>query len=145
MLHAAKCRQIAYEVLDASWESILRAIEEAARHGHLCYTHHVPLNGDQVRALTARGFEVKDSATVSWGQADPPSASDSVPISYASGFRAALDRYESEVLRRALVEHGGNVAETARILGLNRTTLVEKLKKHSIKTSNLTAAQTLLG
>ncbi len=46
--------------------------------------------------------------------------------------RAERDRREREQLVRALAATGGNKAEAARILGLARSTLVSRLKKHGL-------------
>ena len=43
--------------------------------------------------------------------------------------RDALQRLEDSLIHQALVHTGGNRNQAARILGLNRTTLVEKLRK----------------
>jgi two-component system response regulator AtoC len=43
--------------------------------------------------------------------------------------RETLDRLESDYIRAALTRTGGNRAHAANLLGLNRTTLVEKLKR----------------
>ncbi len=40
---------------------------------------------------------------------------------------------EAEVIRKALVDAGGHVGETARSLGISRTTLWRKMKKHGIE------------
>jgi DNA-binding NtrC family response regulator len=46
-----------------------------------------------------------------------------------SNFRAAVDRFQSDLIRDALARSGGNKKEAAEYLGLNRTTLIEKIKK----------------
>lgn len=46
--------------------------------------------------------------------------------------RAERDRQERERLVRALAAAGGSKAEAARILGLHRSTLVSRLKKHGL-------------
>ena len=43
--------------------------------------------------------------------------------------RDALQRLEDSLIRQALIHTGGNRNQAAKILGLNRTTLVEKLRK----------------
>jgi DNA-binding NtrC family response regulator len=43
--------------------------------------------------------------------------------------RETLERLESDYIRAALTRTGGNRAHAANLLGLNRTTLVEKLKR----------------
>ena len=46
--------------------------------------------------------------------------------------RDMLDRLESDMISQALEQTGGNKNRAAQLLGLNRTTLVEKLKKMQI-------------
>src|SRR5262249_46633688 len=50
----------------------------------------------------------------------------------ARAARAERDRRERERLVRARAEAGGNKAEAARALGLARSTLVSRLKKHGL-------------
>ena len=45
--------------------------------------------------------------------------------------RAALEALERQLIDRALQRAGGNRTEAAALLGLNRTTLVEKLRKYA--------------
>jgi sigma-54 specific flagellar transcriptional regulator A len=45
--------------------------------------------------------------------------------------RAALEQLERDLIDRALTKSGGNRTEAAALLGLNRTTLVEKLRKYA--------------
>ncbi|MGN6109015.1 MAG: sigma-54 interaction domain-containing protein [Kofleriaceae bacterium] len=45
--------------------------------------------------------------------------------------RTALENLERELIDRALLKAGGNRTEAAALLGLNRTTLVEKLRKYA--------------
>ena len=42
---------------------------------------------------------------------------------------ARLEAYESQLLDEAMRRSEGNKSKAARLLGLNRTTLVEKLKR----------------
>ena len=46
--------------------------------------------------------------------------------------RSALENLERQLIDRALVKTNGNRTEAAALLGLNRTTLVEKLRKYAI-------------
>ncbi|MEM7205454.1 MAG: helix-turn-helix domain-containing protein, partial [Planctomycetota bacterium] len=43
--------------------------------------------------------------------------------------REALEQAERDILRRALTAHGGNRQDTARALGINRSTLFTKMRK----------------
>jgi DNA-binding NtrC family response regulator len=44
-------------------------------------------------------------------------------------FRSVVDRFQADLIRDALERTGGNKKEAAELLGLNRTTLIEKIKK----------------
>ncbi|MDP6944375.1 MAG: helix-turn-helix domain-containing protein, partial [Myxococcota bacterium] len=46
--------------------------------------------------------------------------------------RQTLDRLERDFIRQALRRSDGNKAQAAGLLGMNRTTLVEKLKRHPV-------------
>lgn len=50
-------------------------------------------------------------------------------VSEELDLRTAIKKVEGQVIARALEKAGGNRTEAASILGLNRTTLVEKLRK----------------
>ena len=53
--------------------------------------------------------------------------------------RAHLDAIERQLIEQALDRAGGIVAHAARLLGLRRTTLVEKLRKFSLVTADVAA------
>ena len=53
--------------------------------------------------------------------------------------RAHLDAIERRLIEQALDRAGGIVAHAARLLGLRRTTLVEKLRKFSLVTADVAA------
>lgn len=48
-------------------------------------------------------------------------------------FNALIDDYESKLISTALTQTGGNKKAAAKLLGLNRTTLVEKIKKKGLE------------
>ena len=48
-------------------------------------------------------------------------------------FRAEIDRLETQLIRQALQRTGGNKNRAAQLLGLNRTTLLEKIKKKGLE------------
>jgi sigma-54 dependent transcriptional regulator, flagellar regulatory protein len=56
--------------------------------------------------------------------------------------RAYLENLERRLIARALESAGGTVAQAARLLGLRRTTLVEKLRKYELDGSGLSATGT---
>lgn len=45
---------------------------------------------------------------------------------------AYVDQVERSLIQQALDRSGGNVARAARLLGMNRTTLIEKRKRHDL-------------
>jgi DNA-binding NtrC family response regulator len=59
----------------------------------------------------------------------PPPSFDTGPAQGDGDFRAAVDAFQRELIREALARTGGNKKEAAELLGLNRTTLIEKIKK----------------
>lgn len=48
-------------------------------------------------------------------------------------FNALIDAYENKLINTALAQTGGNKKAAAKLLGLNRTTLVEKIKKKGLE------------
>ena len=56
--------------------------------------------------------------------------------------RAYLENLERRLITQALESAGGTVAQAARLLGLRRTTLVEKLRKYDLTGSDLSATGT---
>ena len=56
--------------------------------------------------------------------------------------RAYLEHLERSLILKALEAANGTVAQAARLLGLRRTTLVEKLRKYNLSTAELTATGT---
>jgi DNA-binding NtrC family response regulator len=55
--------------------------------------------------------------------------------------RNYLEGLEQRLIVRALEEAGGTVAHAARLLGLRRTTLVEKLRKYSLTSADGAASE----
>ena len=56
--------------------------------------------------------------------------------------RAYLENLERRLIAQALASAGGTVAHAARLLGLRRTTLVEKLRKYDLTGADLSATGT---
>ena len=54
-----------------------------------------------------------------------------MPSTITLDLRSALESLERDLIDRALTKAGGNRTEAAALLGLNRTTLVEKLRKYA--------------
>jgi DNA-binding NtrC family response regulator len=70
-------------------------------------------------------------ANVRGGRASSPSAP-SIPET-GLDFREVVDRFESDLIRQALEQTQGNKNRAAQLLGLNRTTLIEKIKKKGLE------------
>ncbi|HVN36591.1 MAG TPA: sigma-54 dependent transcriptional regulator [Myxococcota bacterium] len=66
------------------------------------------------------------------GHKAAPLAAPSVPET-GLDFREVVDRFESELIRQALEQTQGNKNRAAQLLGLNRTTLLEKIKKKGLE------------
>ena len=77
-----------------------------------------------------------------WNRADPsassstdnggtfsPTGSDTQAMPDSLGLLDSLERTERSLIDEALRRAGGNKAAAARLLGINRTTLIEKLKR----------------
>jgi len=56
--------------------------------------------------------------------------------------RNYLESLEQRLIVRALDAAGGTVAQAARLLGLRRTTLVEKLRKYSLTAADGAVSET---
>jgi DNA-binding NtrC family response regulator len=63
-----------------------------------------------------------------------PSGSEPAPRPEAGSLPQLLDSVEKQQLAEALAKHGGSVSRMARELGINRTTLYYRLKKHGLST-----------
>jgi transcriptional regulator with GAF, ATPase, and Fis domain len=62
-----------------------------------------------------------------------PQALDFVLPAFGVDFNALVDDYENRLITTALSQTGGNKKAAAKLLGLNRTTLVEKIKKKGLE------------
>lgn len=132
MLHAAKCREMAYLAQTASWERMLRGIERAALAGHTEYEHDMTLTEQQARCLIARGFTVQNRH-IRWGQFGEPPQVDPPTLDPNQRFRAAMEAFEKRLILSGIKNNSGNITQTAAKFSMNRTTLVEKMRKYGIK------------
>lgn len=62
-----------------------------------------------------------------------PQLNDFVLPTLGVDFNALVDDYENKLITTALSQTGGNKKAAAKLLGLNRTTLVEKIKKKGLE------------
>ena len=83
---------------------------------------NLPLPTAMLASGTMTGANVASAAAAAVALADSASSLD---------LRTALENLEKSMIDRALHKAGGNRTEAAALLGLNRTTLVEKLRKYA--------------
>jgi len=101
-------------VVLTGYGSIATAVE-AVKRGATQYLTK-PADADKILAA----FGGSEQATVDGGRVFKPGEAQTM----------TLDRVEWEHINRVLVEHGGNISEAARALGLHRRTLQRKLAKY---------------
>jgi transcriptional regulator of acetoin/glycerol metabolism len=63
---------------------------------------------------------------------DPGTAG--VPISL--DFQGTMAKFEKDYLKRALEKNGGRINRTARQIGMNKTTLLRRIRVHQILAGN---------
>lgn len=57
---------------------------------------------------------------------------DNIALNIAINLQSALELFETQLIRIALGQAKGNISHAARLLGVNRTTLHEKMRRHHI-------------
>ncbi|MGB8601447.1 MAG: helix-turn-helix domain-containing protein [Rhizomicrobium sp.] len=67
------------------------------------------------------------------GELPPTVAPYRIELTNASGHIRKLDELEAEIIRNAITRYGGHLSETARRLGLGRSTLYRKLKEYRME------------
>ena len=88
-------------------------------------------------AILSEGDEIHATQLPEYLQQGPrvpvlPSFDITLP-SVGVDFNALVDDYENKLISTALSQTGGNKKAAAKLLGLNRTTLVEKIKKKGLE------------
>ena len=78
----------------------------------------------ELQATAAQSAEPEDN-----NQNSPSGASEMGQID----LRKHLQHIEKSLISSAMLEAGGVVAQAARSLGIGRTTLIEKLRKHELE------------
>lgn len=76
---------------------------------------------------TPSPLEVGDAAPLAWDNPAPPE------ITWPIDLKSHLAEVEQALIEAALNEADGVIAQAAKYLGLQRTTLVEKMRKHGIR------------
>ena len=126
------------DVLNHERESKIESISDAAM-ARLC-DYDWPGNVRELENLIERLTVLRGDGEI--GLDDLPanflraeSSARRAPMIPESGlsFRDVVDDYESDLIAQALEQTGWNKNRAARLLGLNRTTLIEKIKKKGLK------------
>jgi PAS domain S-box-containing protein len=93
-----------------------------------------PGNVRELENIIEHGFVLSHGDVIEMGHLPEDIQSSDVDekASSASDNRSGLATAEAEVIRSALQVSRGQVGETARVLGISRTTLWRKMKKHGI-------------
>jgi two-component system response regulator RegA len=110
-----KRRQPALEIVMLTGYSSVATAVEAVKLGAINYLCK-PANTDEI--LAAFGKQTANAAA-------------SIPEN-----RPSIDRLEWEHIQKVLLEQGGNISATARVLGMHRRTLQRKLNKRPVKDSD---------
>ena len=76
------------------------------------------------RALILNDGKVIHSADVLISEMNPLPKKDSSPMT--------LDEMEKQFIQQTMMDHGGNVTDTARTLGMTRTALYRRMRKHGL-------------
>ena len=67
-----------------------------------------------------------------WRPGEPPASAPKLPPAGLC-FREVVDDFETDLIRQALEQTHWNKNAAARLLRLNRTTLIEKIKKKGLE------------
>jgi len=132
---------LAQHFLDANNREKGAAIEGFSQEAlDLLSAHHWPGNVRELENLVER-LVVTRSGNHEIGAADlprvfhePPAVTLSAPLVPSTGlsFREVVDDFEADLIRQALERTQWNKNRAAQLLGLNRTTLLEKIKKKGL-------------
>lgn len=109
----------------------------------LLLSHSWPGNMNELRSVIRHVVAISEGPTIS--VMDLPERVRNVTTNSAAGvslppegldLRRTLERIENELLQQALDRTGWNKQQAAQLLGMNRTTLVEMLKRKRLQRSN---------
>jgi sigma-54 specific flagellar transcriptional regulator A len=122
----------------SDWSAVTEPPQFSAAEQH----SHVPtapefLFGDEgAPELLSAGALLDSAAAV-----DPAVADAALLPAAGIDLRAHLTQIERRLIEQALERSGGTVAHAARLLGLRRTTLVEKLRKLGLVSADVTGSE----
>ena len=118
-------------------------ISPAEQHSHILTSPEFLFGDEGMPELLSAGalLEAADPQQVA-PRASAPAGSADAAVLPAAGIdlRAHLTQIERRLIEQALERSKGTVAHAARLLGLRRTTLVEKLRKLGLASVELTSA-----
>jgi DNA-binding NtrC family response regulator len=97
--------------------------------------HDWPGNCDELDAVIERAVARCAGPRVTVQDLPPLSGATKAAAAASTGhpLDGTLERVERRVLRRALERAGGNKSEAARLLGVPRTTLLDKLRRNGLE------------
>jgi DNA-binding NtrC family response regulator len=100
--------------------------------------HDWPGNVRELENLVERMVVMRGAGTLDLADLPAPfrsGAASTDPAGSEPGgdFNTVVDRLEAKLILEALDKTGGNKNQAARLLGLNRTTLIEKIKKKGLE------------
>jgi sigma-54 specific flagellar transcriptional regulator A len=142
----AHVRDLPAKYRPADWTAVTEPAQISAADQH----SHVPLSpefqfGEETAELLSPGALLETAEPTSQHAALPRAGV--TPVSDAAtlpadgiDLRAHLTQIERRLIEQALERSKGTVAHAARLLGLRRTTLVEKLRKLGLVSAELAAA-----
>jgi sigma-54 specific flagellar transcriptional regulator A len=113
--------------------------ELAAEQGELALDE-VSLRIAEAEAAVLQMAELADRLPLTPTLAEPVADASRLPDE-GLDLRAHLDAIERRLIEQALQRSSGIVAHAARLLGLRRTTLVEKLRKFSLAVTEADASE----
>ncbi len=93
-------------------------------------SHDWPGNVRELRNVLERGAVVATGAVIQLADLGMPSRGDAPP---KPGTMASLEEVEKRHVAAVLAHTGGNVSQSARILGIDRVTLYNKMRKYGIR------------
>ncbi|EOV0931912.1 sigma-54-dependent transcriptional regulator [Pseudomonas aeruginosa] len=83
-----------------------------------------------------RGIALKDGACLELSDLWPEQAQHSITRTVDLTLADAREHAEKDAIEQALLRNGGNISETAKALGVSRTTLWSKIQRYRIKASD---------
>ena len=103
------------------WRGNVRELKNAIERASIFCRGSVIRPEDLPQEVSGGGGATK-GATASWDPSDD----------FQTAKQKLIDRFERDILNRALEKHGGNISKAARALGLHRQNLQQKLKQLDI-------------